>query len=101
MKKIHHVQAKSVSQLKAAIAKGPVSVSVEADHTVFKNYKTGVLNSNKCGTDTNHAVNAIGYGTTSSKGIDFYIVRNSWGTVFGNNGYIKIGIKSGAGICGI
>jgi C1A family cysteine protease len=85
--------------LKAAIAKTPVSVTLEADQTVFKMYKSGVLDNTDCGTVLDHAVAAVGYGTEN--GQDYYIVRNSWGTKWGDAGYIKIAAVEGAGICGI
>ena len=85
--------------MKAAIAKTPVSVTLEADQTVFKMYKSGVLDSTDCGTVLDHAVAAVGYGTEN--GQDYYIVRNSWGTKWGDAGYIKIAAVKGAGICGI
>jgi C1A family cysteine protease len=60
---IHDVQEQSIDQLKAAIAQGPTSVTIEADTTVFQMYSGGVLDSVKCGTDLDHAVTAVGYGS--------------------------------------
>jgi C1A family cysteine protease len=95
------VQANSAVALKTAIASGPVSVAIEADTTVFQFYTGGILNSKSCGTDLDHAVVAVGYGVDSVKG-EFYIVRNSWGSSWGEKGYVRIaGGKDGAGICGI
>jgi len=88
----------SPSQLKAAIAKTPTSVSVEADKSVFQNYKSGIACTG-CGTTHDHAVLAIGYGTENGK--EYYMVKNSWGSSWGLNGYIKIGVTDGAGCCGI
>ena len=102
VKEVHHVDAKSEAQLKAAIAQGVVSVTVDADSTQFRNYKSGVVTSEECGTVLDHAIAAVGYGTTED-GIDYYLVRNSWGAGWGDQGYIKIG-RSGEdsnGICGI
>jgi len=96
---IASVTPKSVSQLKAAIAKGPTSVTVAADSSVFQRYKSGVLNSSACGTRLDHAITAVGYGTEGSQ--EYYIVRNSWGTTWGDVGYIKIAAVDGPGICGI
>ena len=93
------VTPKSIPQLKAAIAKQPTNVSVEADTAVFQGYTSGILNSAKCGTSLDHAVVAVGYGNES--GQDYYIVRNSWGASWGDQGYIKIAAVNGAGICGI
>jgi hypothetical protein len=52
-----------------------------------------------CGTNLDHGVTAVGYGVENGR--EFYIVRNSWGENWGDNGYIKIGIEQGKGVCGI
>ena len=101
VKSVATVRARSAAQLMAAIATGPTSVTVEADTSVFQQYTSGVLNSAACGTNLDHAITAIGYGTDASAG-DYYIVRNSWGASWGNNGYINIAaVEHTAGICGI
>ena len=99
VKAINNVAARSVPQLKAAIAKGPTSVTVEADRSVFQMYTSGVLNSSACGTQLDHAITAVGYGNDGTQ--DYYIVRNSWGAGWGDQGYIKIAAVAGTGICGI
>ena len=82
--------------LKQAVSQGPVSVAVEADSMVFQLYTGGVIDSTACGTSLNHGVLAVGYGA------DFWIVKNSWGASWGDQGYLKIKYtESGAGICGI
>jgi C1A family cysteine protease len=96
---IHDVQPESTDQLKAAIAQGPTSVTVEADTLVFQFYQSGIFDSDKCGTNLDHAITAVGYG--SEDGQDYYIVRNSWGAVWGEQGYIRIAAKEGKGVCGI
>ena len=98
-----NVKSKSSDQLMAAIAINPVAVAVQADKTVFTHYKDGILNALRCGSDLNHDVTAVGYGR---KGLQqYYIVRNSWGAEWGEDGYIRIaagGITAhGKGICGI
>jgi C1A family cysteine protease len=100
--KINDVAPDSVSQLKAAIAKGPTSVTVEADQIAFQHYQQGILDADSCGTNLDHAVTAVGYG--EENGQEFYIVRNSWGADWGEDGYIRIAAKpgqDGKGICGI
>ena len=95
------VKSGSEAQLRAAIDKQPVAVSIEADTMVFQQYKSGVITSSKCGTRTDHAVLAVGYGTDATAG-DYYIVKNSWGTSWGDQGYVLIGAQSsGSGVCGI
>jgi len=98
VKTFKYVANDDPAQLKAAIAKQPVAVSLCADSRAFSNYSSGVLSSN-CGTNVDHAVLAVGYGTSNGQG--FYLVKNSWGTSWGANGYIKIAITSGKGVCGI
>jgi len=55
------------------------------------------LNDESCGTNLDHCVTAVGYSKS-----DYWIVKNSWGTGWGDNGYILIAYDdSGEGICGI
>jgi C1A family cysteine protease len=75
-----------------AIAKAPVSVAVQASADMFRFYRSGMIVSNLCGTDVNHAVLVVGYGVASLFKIEYYIVKNSWSAAWGDNGYIKIGI---------
>lgn len=52
-----------------------------------------------CPSSIDHAVNMVGWGV-SDAGKEYWIVRNSWGTAWGENGYIRIAIKdSGNGVC--
>jgi len=94
-----NVQANSVSGLQTALAMQPVSVSIEADKLCFQLYKSGVFNNTKCGTTLDHAVLAVGYGFEDNQ--NYWLVKNSWGTSWGENGYIKIAAVDGEGICGI
>ena len=95
------VTASNVSQMKAALQKQPLAVSIEADKMVFQTYSSGVLNSTKCGTKLDHAVLAVGYGTDTASGLDYWLVKNSWNTTWGDKGYIKLAIVAGDGICGV
>jgi len=85
--------------LPGAIVKGPVSICYQVVSD-FRNYKSGVYQSTNCKNgphDVNHAVLAVGYGTES--GLPYYMVKNSWGTSFGLQGYFKI--IRGKNMCGL
>lgn len=94
------VTPNSVDQLKAAVAKQPVSVAIEADTFVFQMYRSGVIDSKSCGTNLDHGVLAVGYGTDAASGKDYFLVKNSWGGSWGDKGYVKIA-ASPNNICGI
>ena len=94
------VALNSPDALKAQLMKGPVSVAIEADKRVFQSYKTGVITGTACGVNLDHGVLAVGFGTDSS-GVEYYIVKNSWNSSWGDNGYVNIGVEAGAGVCGI
>ena len=95
------VTPKSPTAMMAAVAKNPVSIALSAGTSVFQLYKSGVLNSSACGTTLNHAVIIVGYGTEGST--PYWLVRNSWGSSWGQSGYIKIyrSSSTGVGICGL
>lgn len=88
--------------LKAAVAQQPVAIAIEADTRYFQSYSGGVLTSSSCGTTLDHGVLIVGYGTEN--GIDYWLVKNSWGPTWGLQGYVKIARSSSTndpGICGI
>ena len=94
------ITANSSSALMSSIETGPTSVAIEADKSVFQFYTSGILNSTACGTNLDHGVLAVGYGTDAGQA--YYLVKNSWNTTWGDQGYIKIANNGdGAGICGI
>lgn len=95
----HMVTANNISAMKTAVTQQPVSVLIEADRSAFSAYRSGVFNSSACGTNLDHAVSVVGYG--SENGTNFWIMRNSWGASWGESGYMRVAQVSGDGICGI
>lgn len=93
------VQAGSVNALMSAVAQQPVSIAIQANQLAFQSYKSGVL-TGKCGQRLDHGVLAVGYGTDSSSGLDFWKVKNSWGNTWGEGGYIRI-LRSSDDLCGV
>ena len=85
-------------ELKAAVAKQPVAIAIQANQPVFHLYKSGVLDG-KCGTKLDHGVLVVGYGTDASLGKDYWKVKNSWGASWGEEGFVRI--VRGKNMCGI
>jgi len=83
---------KSTKSLQSALQNGPVSVAIEADQSAFQMYSGGIL-SRGCGTNLDHAVLAVGYGR------GFFKVKNSWGSSWGEHGYLRI--SDSGNTCGI
>jgi cathepsin L len=80
--------------LATAVTQGPVSVAVMANNA-WMTYTSGIMMSSQCGTSLNHGVTAVGY--TS----DAWIVRNSWGSSWGENGYIRLQKQGNISTCGV
>ncbi|CAK8577165.1 unnamed protein product [Lathyrus sativus] len=94
------VPVNSEVALLKAVANKPISVSIDASDSSFMFYSHGIY-TGECGTELDHGVTAVGYG--SANGSDYWLVKNSWGTVWGEKGYIRMqrGIAAKEGLCGI
>jgi C1A family cysteine protease len=95
------VQHKSYSQLKAAVAAQPTCVAVDAESSAWQLYSKGIFNPRGCGTNLDHAITAVGYG--SENGVDYFIVRNSWTANWGEQGYVRMAALADgtSGVCGM
>ena len=94
------VPANNEQALKNAVANQPVSVAIDASGSDFQFYKSGVF-TGSCGTELDHGVTAVGYGV--SDGTKYWLVKNSWGTEWGEEGYIRMqrDVAAAEGLCGI
>jgi len=86
--------------LLTAVNQQPVSVAIEADQGVFQGYNGGVIKAG-CGTNLDHGVLLIGYGTDN--GTPYWLLKNSWGTSWGEQGFFRILRQdpTGPGMCGL
>ncbi|GJP75143.1 hypothetical protein CLOP_g5629 [Closterium sp. NIES-67] len=85
-----------------AVQKQPVVVYIEAVSDSFKAFTGGVVyNDPKCFSTgiVDHLVVVVGFNMMDA--VPYWIIRNSWGPSWGENGYMRIAIAGGAGICGM
>jgi KDEL-tailed cysteine endopeptidase len=102
------VKPNSDTDMMNALYKEPVSVAIDAESREFQLYLSGVFTST-CGTTLDHGVLATGYGVLNN--LEYYSIKNSWSTSWGQNGYILLGkgidpntnkpYNGGAGQCGV
>lgn len=77
----------SERNLMAAVAQQPVSVGLNADTYMFNNYESGIMQG-PCPGEDDHGVLLVGYGTEN--GVDYWKIKNSWATTWGENGYGRL-----------
>jgi C1A family cysteine protease len=98
----YNVKPNDQNSLKSAVAQQPVSVAIEADTRYFQSYSGGILDSPSCGTTLDHGVLIVGYG--EENGLKYWLLKNSWSTTWGEEGYFKI-LRSDSsndpGVCGV
>jgi len=94
-------KSNNVASMQAAVTVQPVSVGVDASARNFSAYKSGVFSA-KCGTDLDHATLVVGYGKDTKSGMNYWIMKNSWGSSWGEKGFMRLVQNgNGAGQCGI
>jgi len=77
---------------------GPVALALSVDMNTWNGYSGGVLTS--CGQQVNHGILVVGYGHDDDSGYDYFKIKNSWGTSWGEDGYLRL-YRNGSGFCGI
>ncbi|KDO33857.1 hypothetical protein SPRG_01736 [Saprolegnia parasitica CBS 223.65] len=86
-------------ELEANLRRQPIATTMAASSAVFRNYESGIITTG-CDTEINHMVLAVGYGTDA--GLPYFKFKNSWGTSWGEQGYVRLqrGV-GGVGTCGL
>ncbi|ETK71286.1 hypothetical protein F441_21929 [Phytophthora nicotianae CJ01A1] len=95
----YKVVAASEKALLRAVTSGPVTANIDATGDGFRHYAGGIYDAKDClsdGDEVNHAVVVVGFGETDA-GEKFWIIRNTWGTMWGEDGYMRIARGSGVG----
>jgi C1A family cysteine protease len=106
-KKIHintyYNVPQSEDQLKKALMRQPISVAIQANKRSFQLYKSGVYDDPDCGDQLDHGVLLVGYGYDVDSGLDYWKIKNSWSSEWGEDGYMRLlkGSVSSEGQCGI
>lgn len=96
------IKSKDVEEMKLALEQGVISVAIQANKAVFQNYSEGIFDDDSCGgLNLDHAVNLVGWGIDIIDETEYWILRNSWNTSWGENGYMRLKIEEGKGICGV
>ena len=96
------IAANDCDGLLHALTIQPVSVAIAAN--AIMSYTSGIFNNSRCGTQLNHGVTAVGYGVDATSKAEYWLVKNSWGSSWGEQGYIRFirdDNKSEPGMCGI
>ena len=89
--------------LKRAVYQQPVSVAIQANKRSFQMYQSGVYSDLDCGIQLDHGVLIVGYGYDYIHDMEYWLVKNSWGPEWGENGYIRLlrNTDDPRGLCGI
>lgn len=105
----HYLIREDVEALLKAVDDNPVVVLIDIYAADFQHYSSGIIT--ECAhvdeltiTDLDHAVLVVGYGTDTVEGfgeVDYWLIKNSWGDQWGEDGYFRLQRSSGQGLCGI
>ncbi|XP_044959211.1 ervatamin-C-like [Hordeum vulgare subsp. vulgare] len=103
------VEPRNENALMWSVFKHPVTVGIDANSPAFLHYRGGLFDG-PCNTTLDHVMTLVGYGTTRHNdpygepaGVDFWILKNSWSTAWGEAGYMRLrrGAEAKGGVCGV
>ena len=100
--------------MKGVLQSKPLAAAIAANNKYLHSYASGIIDATDCYdahpnpfrenlNPINHAVLIVGYGTDEATGLDYWLVKNSWNTTWGDQGYLKIASDDDIdfGICGV
>lgn len=90
--------AGNLQAMMQAVSQQPVAVAIASSSRDMFFYKSGIISSATCGTNVNHAVLMIGYGTDQNT--DYWLLKNSWGASWGERGFFRIK-RDSTNMCGV
>ena len=91
-----YIIPKSIVDMKKSVLQSPVAIAIDANNLYFRFYKEGVIDvPNNVSHNLNHAVTLVGF-DYDEKGM-YWIIQNSWGKEWGDNGFCKVRAKPGDG----
>ena len=101
------VERNNEAALESALDQQPVSIAIDASHRSFQFYRSGVYDPVDCCDDgectmydLDHGVLAVGYGTDEETGEEYFLVKNSWGSNWGDEGFVKM-VRGKGSKCGV
>ena len=95
---IQDVEPKQEETMRSVVASWPIAIGINGGASSFQSYQSGVLDDPECNDNLDHGVMIVGYNTTSD-GKDYWIIKNSWGLEWGQDGYIYV--VRGMNECGL
>jgi len=96
-----NVNSGDENDLQSKVYTGPTSVAIDASQASFQMYTSGVYSDPNCSSSQlDHGVLGIGWGHDTTSAMDYWNVKNSWGTDWGMNGFIWMA-RNDNNMCGI
>ncbi len=98
-----NIERNNEKLLERALIYQPISIAIQANKRSFQFYKSGVYSDLDCGTELDHGVLLVGFGYDHEYDMKYWIVKNSWGKSWGEDGYIRLlkNVDDPRGLCGI
>ena len=89
-----------INTVKSVVQLQPLVIAIAANNKYIHSYASGVIDADDCTKEVlvekewlnsiNHGVLIVGYGTDQATGLDYWLVKNSWNTTWGDKGYFKL-----------